>query len=73
MSEEETTSILKVELGFDPDAAAVIEKMKNDSRTKTTEKLMSDALRVYSWYLENHKHGLFTKRGDTWVKVDLEL
>jgi len=73
MSEEDTQKVLKVELGFDADATAVIERMKNDARVETTEQLVSNALRVYDWYIQNSKHGLFTKRDETWVKVKLEL
>lgn len=70
---DETVQVLKVELGFDPEATKVIEDMKERSRTESTEQLISNALRVYDWYLQNQKHGLFTKRDEEWVKVQLEL
>lgn len=73
MTEEVTQQILKVEMGFDQDSAAFIQEMKNKARTESTEKLISDALRVYDWYLDNRKHGLFTKRDEEWAKVDLQL
>ena len=73
MTEETTQPILKVEMGFGQDAAAVIQEMKDKARTESTEKLISDALRVYNWYLDNKKHGLFTKRDEEWAKVDLQL
>lgn len=73
MTEETTQKILKVEIGFAPEAATEIERMKNEARTESTEQLLTDALRVYGWYLENRKNGLYTKRDETWVKVDLQL
>ena len=73
MSEDKTVQVVKVEMGFDPEAMAFIEKLKNDSRTETTPELVTKALRVYGWYLENHKHGFFTKRDDAWVKIDLQF
>ena len=73
MSEEVTEKVLKVEMAFDGQAASVINEMKEKSRTESTEKLISDALRVYNWYLENRSHGLYTKRGEDWAKVDLQL
>lgn len=66
------TKVLKVEMGFDPDAAAQLEQMKKDSQTESTEQLIVNALRVYGWYLEN-KDGLCVKRGEQLVKVDLQL
>jgi hypothetical protein len=73
MSEEVQQNVLKIELGFDEEAARVIERMKSEARVESLEQLVSNALRVYDWYIENHKHGLYTKREETWVKVDLQL
>ena len=73
MSEKVTEKVLKVEMGFDGAAAGVIQEMKDKSRTESTEKLITDALRVYNWYLDNKKHGLYTKRDEEWAKVDLQL
>jgi hypothetical protein len=73
MTEETTTQkILKVEMGFAPEAAAELERLKTVSRTESNEQLFADALRVYGWYLE-HKNALFTKQDDVWVRVDLQL
>ena len=75
MSEEEGTvqKVVKVELGFDEDSMAFIEQLKSDSRIKTTPELVAKALQVLGWYLENRKHGFYTKRDETWVKIDLQL
>jgi hypothetical protein len=75
MSEEEGTvqKVVKVELGFDEASMAFIEQLKSDSRTETTPELVVKALQVYGWYLENRKHGFYTKRDETWVKIDLQL
>lgn len=70
---ETPTQVLKLELGFDPEATKVIEAMKDKAHLKSMEQLVSNALRVYDWYLDNHKHGLYTKRDDNWVKVELQL
>lgn len=70
---ETQEKILKIEMAFDADAAKVINEMKNEARTESTEQLITDALRVYSWYLENRKHGLYTKRDEELVKLDLQL
>ena len=70
---DEVEKVLKLELGFDEEATKVISEMKTTSKTESTEKLISDALRIYNWYLQNHSRGLYTKRGESWVKIDLQL
>ena len=70
---DEVEKVLKLELGFDEEATKVIEEMKSSSRTESTEKLISDALRVYNWYLKNYQNGLYTKRDESWVKINLQI
>ena len=70
---DETVQVLKIELGFDPAASKVLGEMRERSKTESNEKLISDALRVYDWYLQNKRGGLYTKRDDQWVKVDLQF
>lgn len=72
MTEESTQKVLKVEMGFAPEAAAELERLKEVSRTESTEQLVVNALRVYGWYLE-HKNTLHVKQDETWAKVDLQL
>ena len=72
-NEEKVEQVLKLELGFDEEATKVIEEMKSISNAESTEKLISDALRVYHWYLQNYRNGLYTKRDESWVKVQLQI
>ena len=72
MTEDTVQKILKIEIGFAPEAAAEIARLKEQSRTDSTVELLVNALRVYGWFLE-HKNTLHVKQDKTWTKVDLQL
>ncbi|MHA1839906.1 MAG: hypothetical protein ACTSYO_08150 [Candidatus Ranarchaeia archaeon] len=72
---EETEDIkaLKLELAFDEASAKLLDEMVNMSRAPSREKVLFDAIRVYDWYLRNQQYPLIQKRGDDYVKIDLQL
>lgn len=66
--------VLKIEVGFDQDAVKVINEMKSRTQTESTEHVILNALRLYDWYLrEGRAHPLYQKRGQDWVKIDLQF
>jgi len=69
---DETQKVLKLELGFDENATAEINRQLAASKVDSVPELVSRALRVHGWFLDNQSK-ILIRNGEAVERVTLEL